>query len=248
MVSEPLKLAIVTGTSSGIGAGLTQALLDENWVVVGLARRNVDLQSPHYTHIRADLSDIPFIAEQVFPDLIQKLHQSTWERIALVNNAAAIGSLKGLGEISPQELTTVYNVNVIAAGIFMGLVSKHVPDNTWLRILNVSTGAVHRGIPGLADYAGSKAALRLTGMTLASEFEQFRRSKAAILSYEPGIVDTEMQVTARTSTEGFPSQKIFQGFHSSGSLQPVSAVIIEMLKFLGDVDSPSFTESRFVAS
>ncbi len=238
-------LAIVTGTSSGIGAGLAKALLDEKWQVLGIARREVKFESPAYTHLNADFSDLASLDDRVIPFLIRHLTQTKCQRIALVNNAATIGSLKGLDDIPSVDLLKVYAVNVITPGVLMGVVTKHVPSISWLRIVNVSSGAAHRGLPGLSDYAGSKAALRLTGMTLASEFEQSKRSRASILSYEPGIVDTEMQVKAREPVKGFPSQDIFQGFHSSGYLQPVTAVLKDVLDFLSDTNSPAFSEKRF---
>ena len=248
MTVEPQKLAIVSGTSSGIGAGLAQALLESDWQVIGLARRDVEFDSPNYIHIKADLADLAALDTVLLPALVHHVSQTRCGRVALVNNAAAIGTLKGLDDISAAELSKVYMVNVVAAGVLMGLVAKHVPLTSWLKIVNVSSGAAHRGLPGLADYAGSKAALRLTGMTLAAEFEQLKRSRASILSYEPGIVDTEMQTKARAPSEGFPSLDMFQGFHSSGSLQPVEAVIGEMLDFLVDSESPAFSEKRFSPS
>jgi len=239
------QLAIITGTSSGIGAGLAQTLLNENWLVLGLARRETAFESPNYSHLMADLSDLQALEQQIIPAITRRIASEYFDRVALVNNAAAIGSLKPVGDFKASELTKIYAVNVLAPTLLMGAVAKLIPESTDLRILNLSTGAAHRGIPGLADYAGSKAALRLSGMTLAAEFEQAGRSKAAILSYEPGIVDTEMQVAARTPSPNFPSQELFQAFYSNGSLQPVEAVMGDMLAFLQGSQGPPFSEKRF---
>ena len=40
------RIAIVTGTSSGIGEALANRLLSENWNVVGIARRPVAWSRP----------------------------------------------------------------------------------------------------------------------------------------------------------------------------------------------------------
>lgn len=243
--AKPHKLAIVTGTSSGIGAGLTQALLEKEWFVLGLARRNIEFDSPFYQHIQIDLSNHETLVDPILQSLREALDKRGWDRVALVNNAAGIGALRGLSDIPPAKLSQLFDINVIAPALLMGFIAKHVPFQTWLKIINVSSGAAHQGIPGLADYSGSKAALRIMGMSLSAEFEQAQRSKAAIMSYEPGIVDTEMQVQARQPDDDFPSQQKFQEFHSSGRLQPVSAVIAEMILFLEDSESPFFTEKRF---
>lgn len=49
------RLALVTGTSSGVGAALAQALLERGWTVVGLARRAADFDHPQYRHIALHL-------------------------------------------------------------------------------------------------------------------------------------------------------------------------------------------------
>ncbi len=248
IVATHKKLAIVTGTSSGIGSGLAAALIERNWDVVGLSRRDASINSPRYEHVLVDLAHTTGLEGHILSTLKHKLTALSWERVALVNNAAAIGSLKGLEDISEPELSKVYAVNVIAPALLMGFVIREVPESSWLRIINVSSGAAHKGLPGISDYSGSKAALRLTGMTLAAEIEQSNRSRTAILSYEPGVVDTEMQVKARTPAAGFPSQAVFQGFHSQGILQPVGIVIDAMLDFVEDTQSPVFTEKRFTPS
>ena len=244
-VIKPHKLAIITGTSSGIGAGLAQTLLEREWFVLGLARRKVEFDSPFYQHIQTDLSDHQTLVDSTLHAIRKVLDQPGWSRVALVNNAAAIGTLRGLTDIPAAKLSQLFDINVIAPGLLMGFIAKHVSSRTWLRIVNVSSGAAHRGIPGLADYSGSKAALRLMGMSLSAEFEASQRSTASVMSYEPGIVDTEMQVQARQPDDDFPSQQIFQDFHTSGSLQPVSAVIDEMIVFLESAECSFFSEKRF---
>jgi len=244
---EIRKAAIVTGTSSGIGAGLAKALISNGWIVLGLSRRFVDLPGQNYTHLQVDLGNLLTLQTTVIPRLCEFLSQEKWQRVALVNNAAAMGSLQDTGDLTAPGLAQVYAINSIAPTLLMGCVSSALPETTSLRVVNVSTGAVHRGIPGLGDYSASKAALRLSGMTLASEFEQKGRSHAAVLSYEPGIVDTEMQQKARSGPENFASRQIFQEFHASGSLQPVEAVMADMLDFM-EGDAPDFfIEKRFGA-
>lgn len=242
---EIRKAAIVTGTSSGIGSGLAKALIANGWTVLGLARRPVDFPGLSYTHLQVDLGNLLILETTVIPKLVEFLRQQIWERVALVNNAAAMGSLQNTDALTAAGLAQVYAINSIAPTLLMGCVSRETPETTALRIVNVSTGAVHRGIPGLGDYAASKAALRMSGMTLASEFEQNDRSNAAILSYEPGIVDTEMQRKARSGPEDFPSRQMFREFYASGSLQPVEAVIGDMLEFMGADPPDFFTEKRF---
>ncbi len=51
------RLALVTGTSSGLGTAIAESLLEAGWTVVGISRRNVEFQTRNYQHIQADLAD-----------------------------------------------------------------------------------------------------------------------------------------------------------------------------------------------
>ena len=45
-MDQHANLAVVTGSSSGIGRALVEALLEGSWAVVGLARRPLSLANP----------------------------------------------------------------------------------------------------------------------------------------------------------------------------------------------------------
>ena len=71
----------------------------------------------------------------------------------------------------------------------------------------MSSGAAVIAYPGLAAYGSSKAALRMAGMVLGVELDEAVKRgdverDAAILSFEPSMVDTPMQADARASSSG----------------------------------------------
>jgi NAD(P)-dependent dehydrogenase (short-subunit alcohol dehydrogenase family) len=118
-----------------------------------------------------------------------------------------------------------------------------------IRIVNVSSGAAVRAFPGLAAYCGSKAALRMAGMVLAAEMESPLRSSVtpnvAILSYEPGVVDTEMQLATRSkSQEEFPWVETFRGFAAQGALVAPEIPAAEIVEFLEADGRTHFVERR----
>lgn len=166
-VDNPPPLALVTGTSSGIGAALAAALLGRGWTVIGLARRAADFDHPDYRHIALDLADLDALEEAARRDLGPVLAESRWSRAALVNNAALSGQSRGLETTAPGPLRELLAVNTVAPMFLMGFVTRVTPPAVPLRIVNVSSGAAVRAFPGLADYCASKAALRMAGMALA---------------------------------------------------------------------------------
>lgn len=245
------RLALVTGTSSGIGAALAAALLERGWTVIGLARRAADFGHPRYRHIALDLADLEALETVARQDLEPVVADTRWARIALVNNAALSGQSKGLEHTEPGPLAGLLAVNTAAPMFLMGFVTRVAPPAVPLRIVNVSSGAAVRAFPGLGDYCASKAALRMAGMALAAELDSDQRpggcrADAAVFSYEPGVVDTPMQTASRShSAEEFPWVQPFKDFAAQGMLAQPEAVIGEIVGFVeGDVHE-TFVERRF---
>lgn len=244
------KFALVTGTSSGIGAAVAGLLLERGWTVTGVARRPASLNHPRYRHLALDLGDLPALTRATDEHIVPQLRDAKWARVGLVNNAANGGPLGPVHTLPPAEMMDVYAVNVAAPMSLMGVASLHSDANVPLRIVNVSSGAAVHGFPGLAVYGSSKAALRMAGMVLAAEWASPAphatvRNDAAILCYEPGIVDTPMQTAARSHREEqFPWVSLFHGFAEQGRLVQPAMPAADIVAFLESDDQPAFTESR----
>jgi len=253
MTRENEALAFVTGTSSGIGEALAQELLRRGWSVIGAARRPVKFQDARYTHIITDLRDVAGTTRTLDASLAPRLANPDLRRVALVNNAAHIGLLGSIEQIDPKALLEVYAVNVALPVWLMGWFMHHGPKATPLRMVNVSTGAAVRPFPGLGAYGTSKAALRMAGMVLAAEIEAgepngARRRDVTILSYAPGIVDTEMQAMARSAPrELHPGVEAFKQFHAQGLLAPASAPALQIAEYLEGDGHATFDECSYGA-
>jgi len=248
------RIAIVTGTSRGIGAAVAERLLARSWSVIGIARHQGSIRHAGYRHLEFDLSDAASLASVLEPALRDALESLPLVRVGLVNNAAAGGVLGPFETIDPASLLRLSAVNWVTPTWLMGFFIRFVPRSATLRIVNVSSGAAVRAFPGLADYCGSKAALRMTGMVAATELDSPARTIAAprdtaILSYEPGTVDTEMQAEARARPLAeYPWGGLFRDFAARGMLVPAAAPAAEIVDFLDSDGHPRFTESRLGAA
>lgn len=248
MSASPSALAVVTGTSSGIGRALALELLARGWAVAGVARRAVELESPHYRHVAADLADASALSAALADGVEPLLGGSGPARVGLVNNAASLALLGPVDAIDPAALARVYAVNVVAPVFLMGWILRHVRRDVATRIVNVSTGAATSPRPGMGAYGSSKAALRFAGMILATELDARGGAArdATILSYEPGIVDTPMQAEARSSSaDTLPIVQTFKDWAASGSLAAPEAPAREIADYLAGDGHPRWLERRY---
>jgi len=243
----PDRLAIVTGTSSGIGERVVQVLLEHRWTVIGMSRRPADFGTDRYRHIAIDLGDLAALQRIIQDDLGPLLGDPRWERVGLVNNGAAIGSMGSLEEADPAAFADVLRVNTVAPVTLMGMVTRRARASVPIRIVNVSTGAATAPLPGVGEYGASKAAFRLAGMTYAAELSSPERRGGArrnvgILSYAPGVVDTPMQVSARAPR---PWNAMFVNFHQSGQLVSPDGPAREIVEYLESERADPSAERRY---
>lgn len=235
-----------------MGDAVARLMLARGWRVLGVARRAAAVEHEAYAHLSFDLSDTAALASELGDHIRKVLGSASWDRVALINNAALIGPLGWTDSLDPIEHARVYAVNVVAPTWLMGFFMEAVPSETTLRIVNVSSGAALRVLPGLGAYSMSKAALRMAGMMLGAELQAARgtggrrdRRDTAIITYMPGVVETDMQRAARQqSPEKFPSQRTFQGFLESGRVVSPEVPAEEIVGFAESGLRPSHTEEK----
>ena len=231
------RLALVTGTSSGIGAAVTRELLKRGWSVVGIARRQAKF-GERYQHLALDLSDAA-AAKTIEKQCGAKLGETSWQRIGLVNNAA-VGLSGRVQNLDPMDLAKSFVLNTAMPLWLMGFAIKRAKAP--VRVVNVSSGAAVRPFPGLAAYCAAKAGLHLGGASIAAE----DAPNLHILSYQPGVVDTEMQLATRSqSLDEFPWGTTFRQYHAEGRLVAPERPAAEIVEFLEADGGERFNERRF---
>ena len=150
------RTAVVTGTSSGIGAAIAQRLLANNWRVVGIDRAPATLQQAAFTAITCDLSD----------------RASRTAAIARVGAATALihaaGIMRGgkLGALDHSAGDALWRLHVDAA---IGLADHLAPRmQRGGRIVLIGSRAA-KGVVGKSQYGAAKAALTTLARAWAKE-------------------------------------------------------------------------------
>ena len=177
------KTALVTGCSSGIGAGIANCLREIGWDVFPTARSESDLQklySKGFDALWLDLGDSRSI-DNCVSSLMRK---SPLGIGAIVNNAGIIipGAVE---DLSRDDLRAQFEVNVFGS---QELTNKLVPtfrDQGWGRIVNISSVYGILTAPMVGGYCASKYALEALSNAQRMELGD---SGIALSLVEPGPI------------------------------------------------------------
>jgi NAD(P)-dependent dehydrogenase (short-subunit alcohol dehydrogenase family) len=245
----PIRLALLTGASTGVGHATAIDLLARGWTVIGVARRPAPIDHPAYRHVVLDLADLAAV-ERFAEGLPADPLVASAARLGLVNNAAQLGPMRPLARLSAADLLRASAVNAVAPLVLAGAMARLAGARP-LRIVNVSSGAATSARAGRTAYSSTKAALRLGGMALAAEAVAGVGGTGrdlAVVSYEPGMVDTAMQAENRdASPEDLPDAALFRALHAEGRLVPPARPAAEIAALLDRDDLPPFSELRLAS-
>lgn len=186
------KVAIITGASSGIGRATAKLFAAQGAAVVINARGAAALEEVA-AEIRQAGGRVHTVAGDAgvaeTHDRLTDAAESVFGGLDIaVNNAGAVGVMKPLAEISPEEWEHVFNVNLTSA--FLGARCQIPPMLTrggGSIVFTSSFVGTSVGIPGMTAYGAAKAALMglVKGVTADYAVKGIRAN--ALL---PGGVDT----------------------------------------------------------
>jgi 3-oxoacyl-[acyl-carrier protein] reductase len=189
-----MKIAIVTGSASGIGAATAVELAKRGWGVA----INYSKSEAQAKKVAAQCKDAILVQADVSEDAgCKKLVQAAldrWGRLdALVNNAGTTKFVKhaDLDGLSADDFQRIYRLNVV--GPFqMARAAAPALKAAKGAIVNVSSIASLLGTGSSIAYAASKAALNSMTYSLARVLGPEIRVNAVL----PGYVDTPWQHNA----------------------------------------------------
>jgi 3-oxoacyl-[acyl-carrier protein] reductase len=194
------RVAIVTGSSRGIGAAVAKRLGKEGLAVVVNYAGSADEAAKVVSSIVAAGGEATAIQADVADAVaVRRLFDET-ERIyggvdVLVNNAGIMPPhLPQLIDTDDKTFDSLFSVNV--KGSFNTMREAAARLRTGGRIVNFSTSVIGLALPGYAAYAATKAAVEVMTNILAKEL---RGKNITVNAVAPGPTATDLFLNGKSS-------------------------------------------------
>jgi 3-oxoacyl-[acyl-carrier protein] reductase len=239
------KVAVVTGASKGIGAGIAKALGAAGASVVvnyasdkqGAEKAVADIKAKggKAVAVQGDVSKTEDVKH-----LFQETQKAFGKLDVLVNNAG-VYKFAPLEQVTAEEYQRQFNTNVLGplqttreALALFGAEGGSV--------INISSIVSRMGIPGSTVYAGTKGALDTITQVLASELGP---RKIRVNSINPGMVESE-----GTHNAGFIGSDFQRNVEAQAPLGRIGQPedVAKVAVFLASDESSWLTGERISAS
>ncbi|SEA66971.1 3-oxoacyl-[acyl-carrier-protein] reductase [Desulfuromusa kysingii] len=186
------KVALITGTSRGIGRGIATALAANGAKIVA-AGTNLQATEDFVAELKAAGTeaiavrcDVSVAAEV---EQLVKTAKETFGRIDILVNNAGITRDGLLLRMKEEDWDAVLDINLKGAFLCTRAVSKLMTKQRCGRIINIVSVVGQTGNPGQANYCASKAGLM--GLTRSNAQELAKRN-ITVNAVAPGFIATDM--------------------------------------------------------
>ncbi len=188
------KVAIITGSTKGIGKAIAHQFVREGAKVV--------ITSSSYANVQAALSEFPpdsvygHVCNVVSTRDMEQLIVAATERFGrvdcFINNAGISDPFRSITESDPDEWCNVIDTNL--KGTYNGCraaISYFLKEKRKGKIINMAGSGTDRGsnTPWISAYGSTKAAIARFTFAVA---EEYRHTGISVMLLHPGLVRTGM--------------------------------------------------------
>ena len=184
-----MKIAVVTGASSGIGREFARQIsqrygkMDEIWIIARRKERLQELEQELRFNVRIFAMDLTNSNDMnQFKDYLKEYSPD----IKLLVNCAGYGKVGSFEELNLEEQCGIIDVNCKALTMFTGMCLPYISSHS--RIINVASAAAFCPQPRFNVYAASKSYVLSFSRALNCELKERKITVTAVC---PGPVDTE---------------------------------------------------------
>lgn len=226
------KVALITGSSRGIGRAVALAFAREGVALIGVhyasnvdaahaTIREIEALGSKAVAVKADLGRGKEATDSIWEQFKSAAIAATGEpRLDILVNNAGVAPAVSLSQTSESALDQILTINLKAPFFLIQAVADHIRDNG--RIINVSTGFTRVAAPAHPAYAASKGAVETLTLALAPEFGPRGITVNAIM---PGVTETDMNAAWITVPEARAGAAAMSVFSRVGQPEDVADVI-----------------------
>ncbi|WP_455757419.1 SDR family NAD(P)-dependent oxidoreductase [Sulfurimonas sp.] len=193
-----MKIAVVTGASSGIGKEIALRLLSLGYGVIGISRniKNEDFNDEKFSSLQADLSDES--------STLLACANLKKQNISLLINCAGIGRFEPHEELSPHAITKMTFLNLSAPMLLTNSLLRSLKQNDGY-LININSIEAIRASKFAGVYSATKAGLKAFSDSL---FEETRKSGLSITNINPDMTQTNFYDELRFETSKKEDEKL----------------------------------------
>lgn len=183
------RIACVTGASSGLGRAAATALAARGARVVGVARREAELQDwrascpGEAAFVAADIAQ-----REALPSLVQQVTDAFGPPQILVN-AAGVNTRERADDVSFDGWDRTLALNLSAPFFLAQALVPAMKERGWGRIVNFASLQSRRAFPGGIAYGTSKGGVEQLTRAMA---EAWSRHGVTANALAPGFFPTEL--------------------------------------------------------
>ena len=179
-----MKIALVTGATSGIGYEISKRLLKMNYIVYGIGRNfiknneNIFKEYENFFPIVCDLAKLD--------ELEKTLHSLKKIKFDLIVNSAGLAYFGLHEEINIAKIKNMIAVNLQAPLIISQYFLRTLKENKGT-IINISSVTTNKESPLACVYSATKAGLSQFSKSL---FEEVRKNDVKVITIYPDMTKT----------------------------------------------------------
>jgi NAD(P)-dependent dehydrogenase (short-subunit alcohol dehydrogenase family) len=192
------RIALVTGSSRGIGAATAQALAAAGAHVVLTARKTRDLEaveeSIHQAGGNATIAPMDLAESDAIARLASAIAER-WDRLdVLVINAAVLPPLTPVTQIEAKSFNQALTLNVLATQALLAAFDPLLKRSPAGRVIGLTSSVAAEPRAYWGAYGASKAACEVLLECYGQEVERISQTRVAIV--DPGASRTQMRARA----------------------------------------------------
>ena len=222
--SNSLRVVLVTGCTRGMGKKLFEFFSTDSRIklVIGVSRPSDKLnrmEKQFSNNAKCKIYGLDVTDYLAIEELANRLKSQNIIPDLLINNAAILGPVKPLYQVTPHEFDLTIKTNLNGAFYFMKyfiplMKERQIITTTETRtnactVVNMSSGWGRNIEKHFGAYCTSKYALEGLSQAFA---EDTKDTNICVVAIAPGVVETDMLYEANTGTKGVPLETWIKSF------------------------------------